>query len=78
MKDLSNKSIFEMSPQEFQEYLTPATLNLVNATLEKGLYYSYPAGNEFPGYFIHKFGDGTKKMISIDETTGIERIVMNL
>jgi hypothetical protein len=75
MDDLSHPDIFDMNDEAFSSYLQPAASAVVDGALNNGLYVSYPAGEKFPGTFIHQYKSGRKVLVSIDQSTGKEHFV---
>ena len=79
MEKLDDQDDYELSPEEFAKLMRPTAELAVKKSLEMGLYFSYPAGTVgIPGTFIHKYADGKKILVYIDEFTGEERFLKNL
>jgi hypothetical protein len=67
----ARKSIFEMSPEEFEELVTPVAKNAKQTALDNGAWFSYK--NELcvdNDMFIHEFKDGRKELIKLGDETG--------
>lgn len=79
MEELTQKSVFEMTPEELTAKLAPMTEKVIADALNNGLYISYPAGFlGKPNQFIHENIKGVKQLIEIDVQTGEERLLKNL
>jgi len=65
------KSVFDMTPEEFHEYLKPFAIKLKQTALDNGYWYSYR--NELSveaDMFIHEFKDGRKELIQLGNQAG--------
>ncbi|PWK65783.1 hypothetical protein LX99_05016 [Mucilaginibacter oryzae] len=78
MDELSHPDIFEMTPEQFSQYMQPASAKVVKKALDNGLYVSYPAGAELPDNFIHEYKNGKKVLVEVDPNSGMERFLRNL
>ncbi|MDB5145752.1 MAG: hypothetical protein JWQ66_4465 [Mucilaginibacter sp.] len=78
MDELSHQDVFDMDKAEFADYLLPVAENAAKKALDQGLYFSYPAGDDVPGAFIHEYLNGKKILVEIDETTGKEHFLKQL
>jgi len=79
MDGFSKADIFEMSAEQFSEYLAPVAEEAARGALDNGLYLSYPANTkELPGVFIHEYKNGKKEMVEIDNKTGKEYFIKYL
>ncbi|MFI5136933.1 MAG: hypothetical protein ACHQIM_03840 [Sphingobacteriales bacterium] len=67
----AKKSIFDMSPEELEEYVRPVALKAQQMDLDSGAWFSYK--NELcvaPDMFIHEFKDGHKELIKLGNQPG--------
>jgi len=79
MDHLTQKSVFDMTPEELTARLKPVTEKIVSTALNDGRYISYSAGNpDKPTQFIHENMLGERKLVEIDLATGKEQHLKNL
>lgn len=65
------KSIFEMSPEEFEAHVTPRSIELRDYHWSKGGYVSCPARNDFkPNHFVHIYKDNRITLTELNSKTG--------
>lgn len=70
------KSIFDLTPEEFEARLAPIALAARQEALDAGLWFSYR--NELcveNDMFIHEFKDGRKELIQLGNETGRYKIL---
>ncbi len=68
---IAKKSVFDMTPEEFEEHVKPTALKAKKIALDNGAWFSYR--NELctePDMFIHEFKDGHKELIKLGKQAG--------
>jgi hypothetical protein len=67
----AKKTVFEMTPEEFEEHMAPVGLAAKQKALDNGAWFSYK--NELcidPDMFVREFKDGHKELIQLGKEVG--------
>jgi len=67
----AEKSIFDMRPEELEDFTRPVALTAKEIALDNGAWFSYK--NQFcvqPDMFVREFKDGHKELIKLGDQTG--------
>lgn len=76
MKNLSRKSIFEMTPAELQIRLHPVTEKLVSNALENGAHVAYKNSDpSIAAKYVNEYADQTLEYININQSNGKRQVV---
>lgn len=72
----AEKTIFEMSPKEFEAHLKPVSVKARQTALDSGAWFSYK--NELcvkSNMFIREFKDGHKELVQLGDETGKYKVL---